>query len=295
MSNQIHFTKMHGLGNDYIYFDCCSQPDIEKQAVQLARWCSQPHFGIGSDGVILICPPTDKRADFRMRMFNADGSEGEMCGNGIRCVGKLIYDHRLSRKKNLKIETKAGIKVLSLFTNSENLVSSVQVDMGVPVHEGEISIPALDRVFHGTRISMGNPHVVIEVDHVADFDVAKYGPVIEKNTQLFPNKTNVEFVERTKQGLKMRVWERGSGETMACGTGACATFEAMTQDNPNTDVCQVQLLGGILKIRRTRDNHILMMGPATTVFEGSLTLSHINQMKKNFNMLRRLSPEHSKE
>ncbi len=230
----IKFTKMHGLGNDYVYMDAIQQT-IENES-SLARFVSDRHFGIGSDGLILVCK--SEIADFKMRMFNADGSEAEMCGNGIRCVGKFVYDKGLTEKTTVDIETLAGIKTLKLNVK-EGKVQTVRVDMGEPVLKPEkipvmaieepvknLKIKALDREFTFTCVSMGNPHAITIVKDTQNFEVEKYGKILEV-ASAFPNKTNVEFIEiEDKEHVKMRVWERGSGETLACGTGACATAVA---------------------------------------------------------------------
>ncbi len=274
----IKFTKMHGLGNDYVYMDAINQK-IDNPS-ELAKFVSDRHFGIGSDGLILIC--NSDKADFKMRMFNADGSEAEMCGNGIRCVGKFVYDRRFTDKKEITIETLAGIKTLVLNV-IDGLVETVRVDMGEPIFDAgkipvisdkeivkDLSIKVLDKEFKFTCVSMGNPHAITVVDNVRDFDVSKYGSLIEVN-ELFPKKTNVEFISiDDKKNITMRVWERGAGETFACGTGACACAVACCINSfTNREVC-VHLLGGDLNIKWDSDNHVYMTGPATTVFEGEL-------------------------
>ena len=276
--NMIKFTKMQGLGNDYVYIDATKE-NIENPSV-LAKYISDRHFGVGSDGLILICP-SDK-ADFRMRMFNSDGSEAEMCGNGIRCVGKFVYDKKLTDKTLVTVETKAGIKTLKLNVKDEK-VDTVRVDMGTPILESEkipvitdeniaqkLRLNALDKSFDFTCVSMGNPHAVTVVDNVTDFDVKKYGSILEVN-EVFPNKTNVEFVEiKDPENIKMRVWERGTGETLACGTGACASAVACNLNGLTKNNVNVELLGGNLNIELGEDNHVYMTGPAVTVFEGEL-------------------------
>ena len=276
--NMIKFTKMQGLGNDYVYIDATKE-NIENPSV-LAKYISDRHFGVGSDGLILICP-SDK-ADFRMRMFNSDGSEAEMCGNGIRCVGKFVYDKKLTDKTLVTVETKAGIKTLKLNVKDEK-VDTVRVDMGTPILESEkipvitdekiaqnLRLNALDKSFDFTCVSMGNPHAVTVVDNVTDFDVKKYGSILEVN-EAFPNKTNVEFVEiKDPENIKMRVWERGTGETLACGTGACASAVACNLNGLTKNNVNVELLGGNLNIELGEDNHVYMTGPAVTVFEGEL-------------------------
>ena len=278
VENMIKFTKMQGLGNDYVYIDATKE-NIENPSV-LAKYISDRHFGVGSDGLILICP-SDK-ADFRMRMFNSDGSEAEMCGNGIRCVGKFVYDKKLTDKTLVTIETKAGIKTLKLNVKDEE-VDTVRVDMGTPILESEkipvitdekiaqnLRLNALDKSFDFTCVSMGNPHAVTIVDNVSDFDVKKYGSILEVN-EVFPNKTNVEFVEiKDPENIKMRVWERGAGETLACGTGACASVVACNLNGLTKRSVNVELLGGNLNVELGEDNHVYMTGPAVTVFEGEL-------------------------
>lgn len=274
----LNFTKMQGLGNDYVYIDATKE-NIENPS-ELSKYISDRHFGVGSDGLILICP-SDK-ADFRMRMFNSDGSEAEMCGNGIRCVGKFVYDKKLTDRTLVTIETKAGIKVLKLNVKDEE-VDTVRVDMGTPILESEkipvitdekiaqnLRLNALDKSFDFTCVSMGNPHAVTVVDNVSDFDVKKYGSILEVN-EAFPNKTNVEFVEiKDPENIKMRVWERGTGETLACGTGACASAVACNLNGLTKRSVNVELLGGNLNIEFGEDNHVYMTGPAVTVFEGEL-------------------------
>lgn len=278
VENMIKFTKMHGLGNDYVYIDVTKE-NLENPS-ELSKYISDRHFGVGSDGLILICP-SDK-ADFRMRMFNSDGSEAEMCGNGIRCVGKFVYDKKLTDKTLVTIETKAGIKTLKLNVKDEK-VDTVRVDMGTPILESEkipvitdekiaqnLRLNALDKSFDFTCVSMGNPHAVTVVDILSDFDVKKYGSILEVN-EAFPNKTNVEFVEiKDPENIKMRVWERGTGETLACGTGACASVVACNLNGLTKRSVNVELLGGNLNIELGEDNHVYMTGPAVTVFEGEL-------------------------
>ena len=273
----IKFTKMQGLGNDYVYIDAINQ-NIENMS-SLAKFVSDRHFGIGSDGLILICK--SDIADFKMRMFNSDGSEAEMCGNGIRCVGKFVYDKGLTDKKTLTIETLAGIKTLKLNTK-EGKVETVKVDMGEPILDPEkipvisdekpvknLLLKAEDKEFKFTCVSMGNPHAITEVEETEKFDVEKYGKVLEVN-KAFPNKTNVELIKvLDKEHIKMRVWERGAGETLACGTGACATAVACYLNGKTNRKVEVELLGGKLYIEwNEKDNHIYMTGPAVTVFEG---------------------------
>ena len=275
----IKFTKMHGLGNDYVYMDAIHQ-HIEDEST-LAQFVSNRHFGIGSDGLILICK--SEKADFKMRMFNSDGSEAEMCGNGIRCVGKFVYDKGLTQKTEVTIETLAGIKTLQLNVKNGK-VETVKVDMGEPILEPKeipeiseekpvknLKLKAEDKEFVFTCVSMGNPHAITIVDNTKEFDVEKYGKVLEVN-KAFPNKTNVEFIEIVdKNNIKMRVCERGAGETLACGTGACASVVACVLNNLTERNVNVELLGGKLEIEWNKnDNHVYMTGPAVTVFEGEL-------------------------
>ena len=277
----IKFTKMEGLGNDYVYIDCTQMSESQiKDISNLAKFISDRHFGVGSDGLILICK--SERADFKMKMFNQDGTEAEMCGNGIRCVGKFVHDKGLTAKKNLKIETLAGIKELELHLKNEK-VDTVTVNMGKPIFEAKdipvisnekivknLKIKALDKEFTFTCVSMGNPHAITIVDNVDNFDVEKYGKVLEVDEH-FPKKANIEFIEIVdRNNIKMRVWERGSGETLACGTGASASCVACTLNNlvNEKEDINVKLLGGDLTIKW--DEEVFMTGSANTVFEGIL-------------------------
>lgn len=276
----IKFTKMHGLGNDYVYIDCTEEQKI-KNISSLAQFISNRHFGVGSDGLILICK--SDIADFKMRMFNYDGTEAEMCGNGIRCVGKFVYDKGLTKKDNITVETLAGIKKLK-FNIKKGNVETVEVDMGEPILEPDkvpviseeaivknLKIKARENEFKFTCVSMGNPHAITIVDNTKDFNIEKYGPVLEKDEH-FPRRANIEFIELVdKNNIKMRVWERGVGETLACGTGACASVVACALNGYIENEANVELLGGTLKIRWDKENnHIYMTGPATTVFEGEI-------------------------
>ena len=275
------FTKMHGLGNDYVYMDC-TKSGVPDNVSDLAQFVSNRHFGVGSDGLILIC--ASDTCDFKMKMYNADGSEAQMCGNGIRCVGKFVYDKGLTNKTNITVETLAGVKVLQL--NIKNgKVETVKVDLGEPILEAikipviadekevvkNLKITALDKEFKFTCVSMGNPHAITIVEDVDSFDVEKYGSLLEIDKH-FPEKANIEFIQIIDRNtVKMRVWERGSGETFACGTGACATTVACILNGFIEDEVTVKLLGGDLNIKWNKeDNHIYMTGPATTVFEGEL-------------------------
>ena len=276
----IKFTKMHGLGNDYIYIDCIKGEKIENPSY-LAKTMSNRHFGIGSDGLILICK--SNIADFKMQMFNYDGSEAEMCGNGIRCVGKYVYDNELTNNKIITVETLGGIKILKLNIKNKKL-ETVEVDMGDPIFEAEkipvlsdkypvknLKIIAEDKEFTFTCVSMGNPHAVTIIKNVIDFDVQRYGEILEKS-KIFPQRANIEFVQiLDKENVKMRVWERGTGETLACGTGACATVVACNLNGYVKNDVNVELPGGILKIKWNKENnHVYMTGPAITVFRGEI-------------------------
>ena len=275
------FYKMQGIGNDYIYFDCMKEP-VDNPA-ELAVRLSDRHFGIGGDGVILLCP--SKVADCRMRMFNLDGSEGRMCGNGIRCVGKLAHDLGYVKGDSVRIETLSGIKTLSLYKDANGKVSSAKVDMGAPVLDGE-KIPSTyrgetvvdapievgGRTFRATLVSMGNPHCVVFEDPNA-VGLEHYGPLFERHPA-FPERINTEFIRVIDRNrLKMRVWERGSGETLACGTGACASAVAAVLNgycDKNTEI-SVYLLGGELKITYT-DETVYMEGGAQLVFTGEIDI-----------------------
>ena len=275
----INFTKMHGLGNDYVYIDCTKIGEIQN-ASELAKKVSDRHFGIGSDGLILICKSDS--CDFKMKMFNYDGSQAQMCGNGIRCVGKYVYDNGLTTKTHLTIETLAGIKLLNLNVVNGK-VKSVEVDMGEPILEPEkipviseenpvknLNLKALDREFKFTCVSMGNPHAITFVDDIENFEVEKYGKILEVDKH-FPEKANIEFIQiEDRNNIKMRVWERGTGETFACGTGSCAVCVASYINGYTDRNVTVKLLGGNLKIDWKQNNHIYMEGPATTVFKGTI-------------------------
>lgn len=260
------FTKMQGIGNDYVYVNCFEEtvPDPK----ETARRISDRHFGVGSDGLVLICPDSD--ADFRMRMFNADGSESEMCGNAARCVGKYVYERGLTRKTEISLMTGAGIRRLEIHGKSGK-AESVRVDMGEPeVSETAESVEAGDSVFSFIRVNMGNPHAVIFLDEVEHFDVAGYGTIIEHHS-LFPNRTNTEFAKILSDGrIRMRVWERGAGETMACGTGACATLvAAVAAHRLAVRKADLELNGGTLLIEWDElTNHVFQDGPAEFVFDG---------------------------
>ncbi|MGN0968305.1 MAG: diaminopimelate epimerase [Oscillospiraceae bacterium] len=263
----MRFTKMEGLGNDYVYVNCLER--TPENLPNLAIQISDRHFGVGADGLICICP--SEHADVRMRMFNADGSEGEMCGNGIRCVGKYVYDKGIIKKTTLTVETRAGVKPLKLMLEN-GLVSAVTVDMGKPDVRPPTEIAVKGNCYTVNPASMGNPHAVVYLPEIGKLDLKDLGPYFECHP-LFPNRTNTEFVEiGDRTHLNMRVWERGSGETLACGTGACAVLAVTASLGLCEREAVVRLLGGELSIRWSEeDGHIYMTGPAKTVFEGELT------------------------
>ncbi len=275
------FTKMQGAGNDYVYVNGFVE-QIENPA-KLATAISDRHFGIGSDGLVLILP--SETCDFRMRMFNSDGSESEMCGNATRCIGKFVYEKGLTDKTELTLETLAGVKRLTL-NLAKGKVDSVRVDMGepilapkqIPINLDETSVVnypiALEsRKVNITAVSMGNPHAVIFMDSLEELDIQKSGPKVEHHP-LFPRRTNTEFAQIiSPTHIKMRVWERGAGETLACGTGACATAVAAALNGKTERKVTLELLGGNLEIEWSEaDNHVYMTGPAVTVFEGDYLL-----------------------
>lgn len=276
------FTKMHGCGNDYIYVNCFTEK-IEEPSV-IAKKVSDRHFGIGSDGLILICP--SETADFKMRMFNADGSEGKMCGNGIRCVAKYVYDNGMTDKEVITVETLSGIKTLQLAV-SEGRVQAVTVDMGSPVlTPSQISVKCEgDRMinqpvsvggkeYYITCVSMGNPHaVVFTEEEVTALNLEKIGPLFE-NHEIFPDRVNTEFIHVIdEKTIDMRVWERGSGETLACGTGACASVVACVLNHKTEDEVLVHLLGGDLEVRYDREkNTVLLTGPAEFICTGEIAI-----------------------
>ena len=286
---KIEFTKMHGAGNDYVYVDCTKQelphPEI------ISEYVSHRRFSIGSDGLICVCK--SDVADFKMRMFNADGSEGQMCGNGIRCLAKFAYDNKLTDKTHLEFETMAGKRIVDLILE-DGQVTGATVDMGVPsskvkdlpmVYDAEECINGEFVVggkhYRGTAISVGNPHIVLFTKHLPE-DIETDGFKIE-HSGVFPEKVNVEFVEVIDRNhLKMRVWERGSGETLACGTGACATVYAAILENKIDTTCDVELLGGHLSITY-RDGHLFMTGQARTTFTGEvMEENYVRQCSGNY-------------
>ena len=275
------FTKMQGLGNDYVYVNCFEESI--KNPAEVSKFVSDRHFGIGSDGLILI--GSSDRADFRMNIYNADGSQAEMCGNGIRCVAKYVYDYGLTDKDEISVDTLAGIKYLKL-TIENGKVSKVRVNMGKPILKAsEIpvkaekepvvaeAIEAGGREWKMTCVSMGNPHAVVFVEDVQDFPLEQVGPGLEKHPR-FPKRVNAEFVKiLDEETIEMRVWERGTGETLACGTGACAAAVACSLNGLTKDTVTVKLLGGTLQIQWDKaENRVYMTGPATTVFEGEIEI-----------------------
>lgn len=273
------FTKMHGTGNDYIYVNGFTE-HIDNPHIVAAYW-SNRHTGIGSDGLVLILP--SETCDFKMRMFNADGSESEMCGNASRCIGKYVYDKGMTSKTQITLETLAGIKTLKLFPGVDGKIELVTVDMGEPkIKSGLIPVVTefdelINRPFQFgknlkyniTAVSMGNPHAVIFTEQIHHIDIEKTGPLIENST-IFPNRVNTEFIEiSSPDRIKMRVWERGAGETQACGTGACASVVAGVLNGKTARKVTVELKGGELQIEwNAIDNHVYLTGPANFVFEG---------------------------
>ncbi len=281
------FTKMHGIGNDYVYVNCFREQVVNPS--EIAKKVSDRHFGIGSDGLILI-KPSDV-ADFEMDMYNADGSQGAMCGNGIRCVAKYVYDYGLTDKTRIHVATKSGIKVLDL-TVKDGKVQEVCVDMGAPIlkpDEIPVDVQAAEAAgeerlvnwpiqvngapYHMTCVSMGNPHCIVPVEDPGRLVIEEIGPKFE-NHLVFPDRVNTEFIRvLDRKTVEMRVWERGSGETLACGTGACAVAVACILNGWTEDEVTVKLLGGPLRIFWDREkNTVFMTGPATVVFDGEITL-----------------------
>lgn len=275
------FTKMQGIGNDYVYVNCFEETVADP--ARTAEYVSERHFGIGSDGLILIKP--SKVADCMMDMYNLDGSQGAMCGNGIRCVAKYVYDYGIVKKTELTVETKSGIKKLKLSVENGK-VSQVEVNMGEPILKAS-EIPICSEndqvlneaievdgtIYHMTGVSMGNPHAVVFLEDVENLDIEKLGPSFENHPR-FPDRVNTEFIQVLDPNtLKMRVWERGSGETLACGTGACASAVASALNGLSGNEVTVKLLGGDLKIRWDREsNQVYMTGPAAVVFDGEIVL-----------------------
>ncbi|MCI8563335.1 MAG: diaminopimelate epimerase [Lachnospiraceae bacterium] len=274
------FTKMHGCGNDYIYVNCMEK--IIENPVKTAIQVSDRHFGIGSDGLILICP--SDIADFRMEMYNADGSEGKMCGNGVRCIAKYVYEYGLTKKQQISVETKAGIKELDL-TVQDGKVVLVKVNMGKAVFTAsEIPVEAdvdtligyevnvAGKEYHITCVSMGNPHAVTFVEDTKILPLEKIGPEFEHH-KMFPDRVNTEFVQvLNRKEVSMRVWERGSGETLACGTGACAVAAACVENGKTEREITVHLLGGDLLLRYEEDGTVWMTGPAAIICDGEIDI-----------------------
>jgi len=278
------FTKMHGAGNDYVYIDC-TKKELQNPSM-ISKYISDRHFGIGSDGLILI--KSSDKADFFMEMYNADGSQGKMCGNGIRCVGKYVFDNGLTNKTTIKVDTLSGIKILDLIVEDGKVVRA-KVNMGAPILIAK-DIPVISdtekmiaqdievngKIYNMTCVSMGNPHAVVYVDSTNDLKLQEIGPYFEMHER-FPERINTEFIQvLDRQNLKMRVWERGSGETLACGTGACASLVATVLNGLCDDSATLHLLGGDLKITWDRNANIVYLeGPATTVFTGEINIDSI--------------------
>ena len=274
------FTKMHGCGNDYVYVNGFEEHIPDEKKSELAIKVSNRNFGIGSDGLIFINP--GKTAEFEMEMYNADGSRSEMCGNGIRCVGKYIYDHKLSDKTEITVESAGAVKYLTLFPGNDGKIEKVRVNMGSPILESKLvpvvsdnekvideKIDVKGKEYRMTCVSMGNPHAVVFMDDVKDLDIEKLGPYFE-NHERFPKRTNTEFVQVIDRShVFMRVWERGTGETLACGTGCCATAIACVLNGLTDESVDVNVLGGHIQIEWDRQNDIIYMtGPAKVSFEG---------------------------
>lgn len=278
MHNRIHFTKMDGAGNDYIYVDTTRYPISDPQTASV-KW-SNCHTGIGSDGLVLIGKPSIlSGADFSMRIFNADGSEAKMCGNASRCIGKYLYERHLTDSSEIKLETLSGVKTLSLTLSPDRLtVTGVTVDMLQPAfhqasqYDEQVGLDALREYGHPLFVSMGNPHCVVFVDDIAAIDVARVGAMGE-HLPAFPERCNIEFAQLTgTDELRTRVWERGSGITMACGTGACATAVAAAHVGLTSRESDVVMDGGRLHVRWAEDDHVMLSGPAEFVFDGEITL-----------------------
>ena len=302
------FTKMHGCGNDYVYVDGGKENVPSEKKSKVAQMVSDRHFGIGSDGIIFINPVADDDIDFEMEMYNADGSRSEMCGNGIRCVAKYVYDKKLTDKTNLTIVSAGKKKYIDLTIGSDGLVETVKVDMGAPILDSasvpvsvsdellskdnkkyetlskeygrlavDVPIEVAGKTWHMTCVSMGNPHCVVflpENEDLANFDIEAVGPLFE-NHSVFPNRTNTEFVKiDDKNNVHMRVWERGTGETLACGTGCCATTVACILNGLTDTEVTVHVLGGDIKCSwdEKPESPVIMEGPATTVFEGEIEI-----------------------
>ena len=302
------FTKMHGCGNDYVYVDGGKENVPSEKKSKVAQMVSDRHFGIGSDGIIFINPVADDDIDFEMEMYNADGSRSEMCGNGIRCVAKYVYDKKLTDKTTLTIVSAGKKKYIDLTIGSDGLVETVKVDMGAPILDAksvpvsvsddlltndnkkyealskeygkltvDVPIEVAGKTWHMTCVSMGNPHCVVflpENEDLSNFDIEAVGPLFE-NHSVFPNRTNTEFVKiDDKNNVHMRVWERGTGETLACGTGCCATTVACILNGLTDTEVTVHVLGGDIKCSwdKSPSSPVIMEGPATTVFEGEIEI-----------------------
>ena len=303
------FTKMHGCGNDYVYVDGAKEIISQERKPYIVQKVSDRHFGVGSDGVIFINPVDDPDIDFEMEMYNADGSRSEMCGNGIRCVAKYVYDKRLTDKKNLTIVSAGKKKYIDLTVGSDNLVERVKVDMGAPILDAatvpvsvsddviatdkykelsasygrlaiDVPIEVAGETWHMTCVSMGNPHAVVFLPKGTDlskFDIEKVGPLFE-NHPVFPNRTNTEFVTiDDRNNVHMRVWERGTGETLACGTGCCATTVACILNGHTDTSVTVHVLGGDICCSwdKNPESPVIMEGPGTTVFEGEIDIDNL--------------------
>ncbi len=282
MPETVHFTKMHGIGNDYIYVDIRNRKLADLSSLSV-KW-SDRHRGIGSDGLVLI--DNSDKADFSMRIFNADGSEAMMCGNASRCIGKYLYEKKITKKTEISLETLSGIKILKLHISNDGTVESVTIDMGVggklnvrrpdgqQTSFVQETVEACEKQFTGTAVDVGNPHLVLFVPDADTIDVARYGSVLEFDP-LFPNRANIEFAQViNRKKIRMRVWERGSGITMACGTGACATVVAAALAGfVDRGWCEVVMDGGSLFILcNLKDGHVMMTGPATFVYEGEIKI-----------------------
>lgn len=277
---KIKFTKMHGAGNDYIYVNTLLY-NIDNPEEKSILW-SDRHKGIGGDGLVLICKPTIPEADFRMRIFNADGSEAMMCGNASRCIGKYVFERGLTDKTSVRLETLSGTKILNLHISEDGkTVESVTVDMLEPMTHNEKQyietcqgrLTADGQIFEGTFVCMGNPHFVTFVDNAEEIDIARYGKILEHDAA-FPERCNIEFATVTDDGsIRTRVWERGSGITMACGTGACATAVAAALTGRTTRKSTIKMDGGDLNIEwNEADNHVYMTGPAEISFDGEIEM-----------------------
>lgn len=283
------FTKMQAYGNDYVYIDTINNK-IPNNLPELSKFVSNRHFGIGSDGMVLICK--SKIADFRMRMFNPDGTEAEMCGNALRSVSKYVYDYKLTNKTKLTIETLGGLQKVELFVEDDKAIN-IKANIGKPRLNTEIipvrtqlkefieqPVSILDKTFYITAVSWGNPHCVMFIDNIGNFDVEKYGREIENKIELFPNKTNVTFAEVINENLiKIREWERGTGETIGCGTGCCTAVVASVLTNRSNRKVEVEQIGGILEVDWNEETgEVYMKGPSHIVFESDIDVSHIENI-----------------